>query len=249
MMWFLSTLTPLSWLNKMIQFKEKKAKQDKYSSLSLYSYPVLMSSDILLYQADYVPVGQDQTQHLELAKDIAGRFNRLFGQLFPEAENPSFEQSFNVCQRVMSLQNASKKMSKSDTSKLACINLIDDPEMIRAKIRKAKTDALGQITYDPENRPEVANLLRIYSALVGIDPRKAPQLFENDNMFAFKEKLSNKLIDKVCPIGEKAMDMCANEEDKLLEIIDDGARKATKVADRTLAQMKRQVGLLRRGEL
>lgn len=146
----------------------------------------------------------------------------------------------------MSLQNASKKMSKSDVSKLACINLIDDPEMIRSKIRKAKTDALGKITYDPVERPEVANLLRIYSALEGIDPNKSPQLFEGDNMFAFKEKLSNKLIDKVCPIGEKAMDMCATEEDKLLETIDDGARKANRVAERTLAKMKEQVGLLRR---
>lgn len=103
MMWFLSTLTPLSWLNKMIQFKEKKAAQDKHSSHSLFSYPVLMTADILLYQAELVPVGEDQTQHLELARDIAGRFNRLFGQLFPEPENVDFEKSLSVCQRVMSL--------------------------------------------------------------------------------------------------------------------------------------------------
>ena len=99
-------------------------------------------------------------------------------------------------------------MSKSDASKLACINLIDDPEMIRIKIRKAKTDSLGAITYDAEERPEVANLLRIYSALEGIDVRKSPQMFEGDNMFAFKEKLSNTIIDKICPIGEKAMSLC-----------------------------------------
>jgi tryptophanyl-tRNA synthetase len=99
-------------------------------------------------------------------------------------------------------------MSKSDESKLACINLIDDPEMIRVKIRKAKTDSLGAITYDAEERPEVANLLRIYAALEGIDVRKSPQMFEGDNMFAFKEKLSNTIIDKICPIGEKAMSLC-----------------------------------------
>ena len=99
-------------------------------------------------------------------------------------------------------------MSKSDASKLACINLIDDPEMIRVKIRKAKTDSLGAITYDAEERPEVANLLRIYAALEGIDVRKSPQMFEGDNMFAFKEKLSNTIIDKICPIGEKAMSLC-----------------------------------------
>ena len=139
----------------------------------------------------------------------------------------------------MSLQNASKKMSKSDTSRLSCINMIDDPDMIRAKVRKAKTDSLGQITFDPIERPELANLIRIYSALEGIDPKKAPQLFEGDNMFKFKEKLSNKLIDKVCPIGEQALDLCATNEDKLLEIIDDGAKKANKVAEQTLVQMKR----------
>ena len=97
MMWFLSTLTPLSWLNKMIQFKEKRAKQDKHSSLSLFSYPVLMAADILLYQAELVPVGEDQTQHLELARDIAERFNRLFGDLFPQPENVSFAESLSVC--------------------------------------------------------------------------------------------------------------------------------------------------------
>ena len=137
-------------------------------------------------------------------------------------------------------------MSKSDVSRLSCINLIDDPHMIRTKIRKAKTDSLGAITYDPNERPEVANLLRIYSALEGIDPRQSPAAFEGDNMFAFKEKLSNKLIDKVCPIGERALEMCAKEEGKLLETIDDGARKANRHAERTLVEMKKKVGLLRR---
>lgn len=128
----------------------------------------------------------------------------------------------------MSLQDASKKMSKSDVSKLACINLIDDSELIRTKIRKAKTDSLGKITYDPVNRPELANILRIYSAVCSIEPSKAPQLFEHDNMFSFKEKVSDKLIDKICPIGEAAMNMCLKQEDKLLEILDLGAKRADK---------------------
>ena len=101
-------------------------------------------------------------------------------------------------------------MSKSDLKKLACINLIDDPETIRMKIRKAKTDSQGQISYEPFERPELANLIRIYAALEGISPKKAPQLFEGDNMFKFKEKLSNKLIDKICPIGERALELCDN---------------------------------------
>ena len=117
-------------------------------------------------------------------------------------------------------------MSKSDTSRLSCINLIDDAEIIKTKIRKAKTDSLGSITYDPINRPEVANLLRIYGAVSGISPDKAVHVFEGDNMFAFKEKISDQLIDKLCPIGEKAMKLCSDEEDRLLEIIDQGAKKA-----------------------
>ena len=137
-------------------------------------------------------------------------------------------------------------MSKSDVSKLACINLIDDPEMIRQKIKKAKTDSLGTITYEPDLRPELSNLLRIYSAIEGIDVKKSPQLFTEDNMFSFKEKLANKLIDKVCPIGERAMKMCATEEDRLLDILDEGSRKANNKAQVTLGRMKEMVGILRR---
>ena len=139
----------------------------------------------------------------------------------------------------MSLQDGRKKMSKSDTSKLSCINLIDDPEMIRMKIKKSKTDSLGAITYDPIERPEVANLLRIYSSLKGIDPLKSPQLFENDNMFAFKTKISDLLVDKICPIGEKALNLCEHDEDYLLEVLDKGAVRAQSKAEVTLAQMKR----------
>lgn len=168
MQWFLSSMTPLSWLNKMIQFKEKRAKSDKKSSLSLFSYPVLMASDILLYKATHVPVGEDQTQHLELSKDIAERYNRIFGEHFPYPQKLEFQESLYHCNRVMSLQNGLKKMSKSDTSAKACIHLVDDAEVIRLKIRKAKTDSHGTITYDPENRPELANLLRIYAAIEGI---------------------------------------------------------------------------------
>ena len=152
----------------MIQFKEKRAASDKHSSLSLFSYPVLMAADILLYQATHVPVGDDQTQHLELSRDIAERYNRLFGNLFPQPQQLVFENSLYQCNRVMSLSNPSKKMSKSDKSQRALINMIDDPEMIRLKIRKAKTDSHGTITYDPAARPELANLLRIYCALEGI---------------------------------------------------------------------------------
>ena len=148
LMWFLSCLTPMSWLNRMIQFKEKKGnKSDKQTSLSIFSYPVLMAADILCYRANLVPVGEDQTQHLELARNIAERYNRLFKcELFPMPDKLDFEESFWVHNRVMSLQDVTKKMSKSDPSAKACINLIDDPDMIRIKVRKATTDSLGRVS-------------------------------------------------------------------------------------------------------
>lgn len=129
-------------------------------------------------------------------------------------------------------------MSKSDVSKLACINLIDSPDTIRSKVRKAKTDNLGQITYEPGMRPELANLLRIYSAVASIDVQKSPQVFEGDNMFAFKQKLSDLLVDKVCPIGERALEISESEEDRLLEILDQGARAAEVTAQTTLIKLK-----------
>ena len=146
----------------------------------------------------------------------------------------------------MSLSKADKKMSKSDKSAKSIINLIDDPEIIRLKIRKATTDSLGTISYDSVGRPELANLLRIYGALAGIPVNKVHQVFEDDNMFSFKEKLSNALIDKICPIGEKALDLCANHEDMLLDVVDAGGKQANEAAERTLAQMKKQTDLLRR---
>lgn len=131
-----------------------------------------------------------------------------------------FEEGSSVCPRVMSLVNGNKKMSKSDRAKRSCLNLIDDPEIIRIKIQKAKTDSFGAIKYDPVNRPEVSNLLRIYASLEGISLSKIEQVFEGDNMFTFKEKVANSIIDTICPIGEKTLDFCENHEDMLLDILD-----------------------------
>jgi len=145
----------------------------------------------------------------------------------------------------MSLSNVNNKMSKSDASMKSCIYLVDDPDVIRLKVRKATTDSLGSISYDPLNRPELANLLRIYAAMEGIPLTKVETVFEGDNMFAFKEKLSNKLIDKLCPIGERALQLCSEKEDLLLEIVDNGAKEANEAANNTLRQMKKAVGILR----
>ena len=246
LMWFVSNLTPLSWLNRMIQYKEKKAVSDQKTSLALFSYPVLMAADIMCYKATVVPVGEDQRQHLELAKDVVERFNKMFGEVFPVPDSIQDAPSLGMYARVMSLQDASKKMSKSDKNRKACINLIDDPEVIRLKISRAKTDSFGKIKYDLMKRPEVSNLLRIYAALENIEPLKVDQLFENDNMFSFKQKLCTKLIDRICPIGEKATKMCIHEEGKILEVLDQGAKVAQGVAEETLRDMKKAVGILRK---
>jgi len=158
----------------------------------------------------------------------------MFGDLFPQPKKLVFKDSLFQCSKVMSLTDGLKKMSKSDKSEKSCINLTDDSESIRLKIRKAKTDSEGIITYDPVNRPEVANLLRIYAALDGIPAEKAHQVFRGDNMFAFKEKLSNKIIDRICPIGDRALEFSTKKEDMLLEIIDNGAKEANKIAESKL---------------
>src|SRR5476649_2951095 len=162
--WLLSCYTPLGWLNRMTQFKEKAGKQRDMASLGLYSYPVLMAADILLYKATHVPVGEDQKQHLELARDIAGAFNRRYGvELFPLPE----PQIFGPATRVMSLRDGGKKMSKSDSSDYSRINMTDDAAMVELKIRKARTDPepLPADAAALEKRPEAANLLGIYAAL------------------------------------------------------------------------------------
>ena len=161
--WLLSTLTPLGWLNRMTQFKEKAGKHKEKSNLGLYSYPVLMAGDILLYKATHVPVGEDQKQHLELTRDIAGLFNRQFSETFPLPE----PMILGEATRVMSLRDGTKKMSKSDASDNARIHLTDAPDVIMKKLQKAKTDSEEGINYDQENRPELANLIQLISAFTG----------------------------------------------------------------------------------
>src|SRR5579885_891401 len=161
--WLLACLTPLGWLNRMTQFKEKAGKQRDMAGLGLYSYPVLMAADILVYKATHVPVGEDQKQHLELARDIAGAFNRRYERDFFPLPEP---QILGEATRVMSLRDGSKKMSKSDLSDMSRVNMTDTPELIAQKIRKAKTDpdALPHSPEGLEGRPEADNLLTIYAA-------------------------------------------------------------------------------------
>src|SRR6516165_6787259 len=170
--WLLSCFTPLGWLNRMTQFKEKAGKHREEALLGLYAYPVLMAADILGYKATHVPVGEDQKQHLELARDIAGAFNRRYGvEFFPLPE----PQIFGEATRVMSLRDGTKKMSKSDSSDFSRLNMTDDADAIALKIRRAKTDPepLPQSTSGLEHRPEANNLIGVYAALAGLTREEA----------------------------------------------------------------------------
>ena len=188
--WLLSCLTPLGWLNRMTQFKEKAGKQRDEAGLGLYAYPVLMAADIILYKATHVPVGEDQKQHLELARDIAGAFNRRYGVEFFPLPEPMI---FGAATRVMSLRDGSKKMSKSDASDYSRVNMTDDAETIALKIRKAKTDPLPlpESVKDAEARPEADNLLGIYAALADISREQAVARWAGKNFSEFKTALAD----------------------------------------------------------
>src|SRR5579862_1936085 len=186
--WLLGCLTPLGWLNRMTQFKEKAGKQREEAGLGLYAYPVLMAADIILYKATHVPVGEDQKQHLELARDIAGAFNRRYERDFFPLPEP---QIFGAAARVMSLRDGTKKMSKSDTSDYSRINMTDDADAIRQKIRKAKTDPhpMQPTVAEAQTRPEAENLLSIYAALADKSLEATVAEFAGSPFSRFKETL------------------------------------------------------------
>src|SRR3984893_10508807 len=198
--WLLGCMTPLGWLNRMTQFKEKAGKHREDAGLGLYGYPVLMAADILLYKATHVPVGEDQKQHLELSRDIAGAFNRRYGvEFFPLPE----PQIFGAATRVMSLRDGTKKMSKSDTSDYSRINMTDDADTVALKIRKARTDPqpLPESVAEAETRPEAANLLGIYAALSGLSREAALGRFAGRNFSYFNDALSELAVAVLGRIG------------------------------------------------
>jgi len=208
--WILSCVSRIGWLNRMTQFKEKAGKDKEKASIGLYSYPVLMAADILLYDATHVPVGDDQKQHLELCRDIAQKFNNDFNAPeFLKAPEPLIQKEFS---RIMSLKDGMKKMSKSDPSDLSRINLTDDNDQIFNKIKKAKTDPLPMPS-DQKNlfeRPEAENLLGIYSSLSNQNLDKSINEFKEKNFSEFKDVLSELLIDKIHPISKEIKKLLAD---------------------------------------
>ncbi len=222
--WLLGCLTPLGWLNRMTQFKEKAGKQRDNAGLGLYAYPVLMAADILLYQATHVPVGEDQKQHVELARDIAGAFNRRYERDFFPLPEP---QIFGEATRVMSLRDGTNKMSKSDPSDYSRINLTDDRDTIALKIRRAKTDPepLPHTIEALEARPEADNLVGIYAALAGQSREAAMTQFAGQNFSTFKEALSELSVSTLGKIGGEMRRLMA-DPDHIDRILRSGAERA-----------------------
>ena len=239
--WILSCVSRVGWLNRMTQFKEKAGKDKEKASIGLYSYPVLMAADILLYDATHVPVGDDQKQHLELCRDIAQKFNNDFNaQDFLKVPKPLIQKQFS---RIMSLKNGIKKMSKSDLSDLSRINLTDDKNVILNKIKKAKTDPLT-LPKDIKGlveRPEVENLLGIYSSLKNKNLEDSISEFNGKNFSEFKKKLSEILIEKIDPIS-KEIKKLLNDEKYLDSILMEGSERAGKIASKKIKEIKELVG-------
>ena len=239
--WILSCISRIGWLNRMTQFKEKAGKDKEKASIGLYSYPVLMAADILLYDASHVPVGDDQKQHLELCRDIAQKFNNDFGVSdFLKVPEPLIQKQFS---RIMSLKDGMKKMSKSDPSDLSRINLTDEKDEIHNKIKKAKTDpkSMPIDIKDLAERPEAENLLGIYSSLRNQNLEETVNEFSGKQFSEFKEKLSEVLIEKIEPIS-KEIKKLLNDKKYLDEILLKGSDKADKIASKKIKEIKELVG-------
>ena len=239
--WILSCIARMGWLNRMTQFKEKAGKDKEKASVGLYSYPVLMAADILLYDATHVPVGDDQKQHLELCRDIAQKFNTDFKvENFLQAPEPLIQKEFS---RIMSLKDGSKKMSKSELSDLSRINLTDNSDLIINKIKKAKTDPLPipNSTKDLDERLEAKNLLGIYSSLTNSTLEKSVEIFAGKNFSEFKEKLSEVLVDRIQPITLEIKKLL-NDKSYLDKTLLEGVERADKIASQKIKRIKEIVG-------
>nr|WP_325205426.1 tryptophan--tRNA ligase [uncultured Oscillibacter sp.] len=239
--WVLSCCTQFGELSRMTQFKQKSQQHADNITAGLFTYPVLMAADILLYQTDLVPVGEDQRQHVELCRDIAQRFNGVYSETFvlPEA----FIQRVDQGARIMSLGNPLNKMSKSDPD--GCVNLMDPPEVIQRKFKRAVTDSETSVRYDKEQKPGVSNLLTIYCAATGKTLEEAETAFQNQGYGVFKPAVGDAVIELFRPIREEAGRLMADKA-YLESVYRDGAERASRIAGRTLSKVYKKVGFLPR---
>jgi len=244
--WLLNGTARMGWLNRMTQFKDKSGKNRESASAALFTYPVLQAADVLVYQATHVPVGEDQKQHLELARDIAAKFNHDFGS----DETPVFTLPEPIsppdAARIMSLRDGTAKMSKSDPSDMSRINLTDDPDAMAQKIRKARTDPepLPSELAGLEGRPEAMNLVAIYAALDGSSPEAVLAENGGQGFGAFKPKLADKLVEVLGPIRERFVELKQDRE-MLDAILARGASQARELAAPTLDSAYEALGLVR----
>lgn len=237
--WILQSISYIGELERMTQFKDKSAGKEGVSS-ALLTYPPLMAADILLYSTDVVPVGEDQRQHLELTRDLAERFNNKYNEIFkiPEISLPT------AGARIMSLQEPSKKMSKSDSNKKATIALLDDPKQIEKNIKSAVTDSEGVVRYDKENKAGVSNLMSIYSIFSGKTYPEIEELYVGKGYGDFKSDLAEVVLGEILPIQERYYKLIDSPE--LDEILDRGAEKANIEANKMIRKMYNGMGLGRK---
>ena len=239
--WILGCVARMGWLNRMTQFKEKAGKDKEKASVGLYIYPVLMTADILLYDASHVPVGEDQKQHLELSRDIAQKFNLDFSvPNFLRVPEPLIQKNFS---KIMSLKDGTKKMSKSDPSDLSRINLTDSKDQIANKIKKAKTDT-DPLPIDDKNlnqRPEVENLLGIYSSLSKQSLKDSINNFSGKNFSDFKEKLADLVVEKISPISIE-INRLQKDNNYIDSILKEGGEKADTIASKKVEEIKKIIG-------
>ena len=237
--WILDCYTYMGELSRMTQFKDKAAKHADNINAGLFTYPALMAADILLYQANLVPVGQDQQQHLEITRDIAERFNKLYGKTFTIPEGYYGKASA----KIMGLQDPTAKMSKSATNPNDVILLEDEPDVIIKKFKKAVTDSENKVRFDPENKPGVSNLMQIYSSITGLKMEEIEKEFENSGYGDFKTKVAETVVAKLEPIQKKYKELLENKE-YLEKIYTEGANRARKLASKTLDEVKERIGIL-----
>jgi len=237
--WILNTITPIAELERMTQFKDKVKKRRENINAGLLDYPVLMAADILLYQTEAVPVGEDQRQHVELARTIAKKFNNLFGQTFKEPQAIIKKESA----RIMSLSNPEVKMSKSDNDLAGCIDFLDSPDEIREKIKKAVTDSGKEIAYDAKNKEGIANLLTIYSLFSGKSVKDLEKEYAGKSYVEFKNDLAEVVINSLAPFQKKIKEL-KKDQDYVKKVLADGAEKAGNIARETMTEVKKKIGLI-----
>lgn len=235
--WIMTCLSGYGELQRMTQFKDKMAKQETGITAGLFTYPPLMAADILLYDPDYVPVGIDQKQHVELTRDLADRFNKRYSETFKLPE-PLVTK---VGAKIYDLQNPTKKMSKSESSPKGCIELLEDPAQARNKIKGAVTDSLGSIQYDPENQPGLANLITILSALTGESIESIVERYQGKGYGDLKKETGDVVFDFLTDLQKRYKEIM---DSKVIDqVLKEGAERASKVANKKVAKVYRKVGL------